>query len=359
MAYNPSGRTAPRASRAYSIISEDSYAATPRPTPPPATRRAASRALRANSAVSDVPTHVDGGTRPPTTHERRIAAHYTLPPTVPSPFTGTLEASLDAVLAWGHEHTNGTQKIVNALLREVDSMTNWPILLRGMLIDCDDGDDEATGRGRRLLEELLFLVTRTLLPEQIAENRAAMARLYDRKKQLAIRLVLRYDMLREWKVDASYHPFPVPSLPPPPIDPAAQPVSAMKIGHPPGCSTRRPLMSNVIATLIAAPPGGFTTHGVRERMKHYITDLDDYLLLSDDKAAAWSDLVLIGMTSQIVLQWQWLRQNNEMLQEMEVQGWEELDCKADECDWIADDIKKPSGARKEKGSMGIDVNELV
>ncbi|KAJ4371124.1 hypothetical protein N0V83_004340 [Neocucurbitaria cava] len=117
---------------------------------------------------------------------------------------------------------------------------------------------------------------------------------------------------------------------------------------------RRPLMPNILSTLIAAPPGGFTTLAVRERMKHHITDLDDYLLLSDEKVGGWSDVVLVGMTSQIVLQWQWLRQNNEILGDMEVGGWEELEGKADECEWIAEEVRKPGawGKRERRGGGG-------
>jgi hypothetical protein len=179
-----------------------------------------------------------------------------------------------------------------------------------------------------------------LLPEQIVENRAAMARLYDRKKQLAIRLVLRYDMLREWKMEqGTYHrdqAVAVPSLPPAGLSaPAPIPHS-----RPERFPYRRPQLPNIIPTLIAAPPGGFTTHAVRERMKHHVTDLDAYLLLTDEDVARWGDTVLWSMTSQILLQWQWLRQNNEMLQDMEIYGWEELEGKADECEWIAEDVKR-------------------
>lgn len=87
-------------------------------------------------------------------------------------------------------------------------------------------------------------------------------------------------------------------------------------------------------------------------MKHHITDLDNYLLLTDEMVARWSDAMLVGMTSQIVLQWQWLRRNNEVLLDMEVLGWEELEGRADECEWIADDVKKGGVGRKEKEKAG-------
>ena len=51
-------------------------------------------------------------------------------------------------------------------------------------------NDTALLSRRYLITELFFLLTRTLLPEQITANRAAMARVYHFKKQLAARLVL-------------------------------------------------------------------------------------------------------------------------------------------------------------------------
>ena len=227
--------------------------------------------------------------------------------------------------------------MANALLQSVSSSTDWPTILSNSFGSISTLDPKLS---RFLLEEFLFLVTRTLLPEQIAENRAAMARLYDKKKQLAIRLVLRYDMLREWCVGdgpVGRRDVSVASLPPTNIaatTPVDSPMKGGEVGD--GGYVRRPLMSNVWATLIAAPDGGFTTHGVRERMKHYVTPLDAYLLLSDEEVRWWNNKTLVTRASQIVLQWQWLRQKNETLDEMECGGWEELDGRADECEWIAE-----------------------
>jgi hypothetical protein len=317
MAQPVRGRTASRAQRAYSINSDSPF--TPHASPPPTARRAGAgtRGVRANTVDSEAPPDV-------TVQVKRIPPHYGLPPTVPSPFTGSLEASLDAILEWGSQQPDA-QCVVDALLQTVVSSTNWPLLLRTMYLN-----GEETGRSRELMDSFLFLVTRTLLPEQIAENRNLMARLYDRKKQLAIRLVLRYDMLREWKMDHTWHPMAVQSVAPSGIRPPA-PVPS---------TSHRALLPNIISTLIAAPPGGWTTHAVRERMKHHVTGLDAYLLLTDEKVGSWSDETVLNMASQIVLQWQWLRQNNEVLEEMEINGYEELEGKADECEWIADDVKK-------------------
>jgi hypothetical protein len=282
----------------------------------------------------------------------KLPSHYFLPPTVPSPFTGTLEASLGAILAWGQTHP-ATTPVVSILCEPVSTSTNWPAIISSSF---GDSSTLAPNIGRFLLEEFVFLVTRTLLPEQIAENRLAMGRLYDRKKQLAIRLVLRYDMLREWclgegpvgKRDVS-----VGSVPP--VNgtsangvetPAASPAKdgpARKGGE----YSRRELKPNVWPTLVAAPPGGFTTHGVRERMKHYVTPLDTYLLLTDEEVKGWSPKTLVIRASQIVLQWQWLRQKNETLEEMERSGWEELDGRAEECEWIAE--RKEGNRRAGKG----------
>jgi hypothetical protein len=313
MAVKPRGRTAPRA------IPEDSPY-TPRATP-----------LRAGVSTRDVrsaPSIADESPAPavqPIT--TNIAAHYALPPTIPSPFPGTLDASLDAVLSFAQKFSSkkGMQPVIDTLLRTVDAATNWPGLLRGVYVN--------NANGRDLVEELLFLVTRTLLPNQITENRARMGRLYERKKHLAIRLVLRYDMLREWKGES------MASLP-------AGKDQGMDIEMRSLNYTRPALMPNVVATLIVAPVGGWSTYGVRERMKHHVTDLDGYLLLSDMEVRGWSDQTLLSMTSQIVLQWQWLRANNAIFEEMEVNAYEELEGKADECEWINDDWKRK---RSEKG----------
>ena len=322
MAQSSRGRTASRPHRAHSITSDSPF--TPHATPPPPTRRsgAGTRAVRAETIDSEAVPE-------PTIQATRIPPHYSLPPTVPSPFTGSLEASLDAVLEWGSQPSNaGTQCLVDALLRPVDPHTNWPLLLRSVYIDAEEHTHH-----RDVLESFICLLTRTLLPEQIAENRTLTSRLYERKKQLAIRLVLRYDLLREWKMDHTWHPMAVASVAPT-GQCAPNPIVAMKEG-------RRPLLPNIIPTLIAAPaPSGWTTHAVRERMKHHITGLDSYLLLTDAKVASWSDETVLGMASQVALQWQWLRQNNEILGEMEINGYEELEGRADECEWIADDVKR-------------------
>lgn len=332
MAHNPRGRTSSRPQRAYSITSDSPF--TLHATPPPTARRsgAGTRGVRANTVDSEVLPE-------PPVQATRIPAHYSLPPTVPSPFVGDLETSLDAILDWGITQA-GAQCIVDALLQPVDARTNWPLLLRTVYIH-----NSAQNSSREQLESFLFHLTRTLLPEQIAGNRTLMARLYGKKKQLAIRLVLRYDMLRDWKMDHTWHPMAVASVGPSGAV-APLPIVPTKEG-------RKGLMPNVISTLIAAPEGGWTTHAVRERMKHHITALDAYLLLTDEKVASWSDETVLSMASQMALQWQWLRQNNEILQEMEVNGYEDLEGKADENEWIADDLKRPDWGKAGGGKRGV------
>ncbi len=303
--------------------------------------------MRAASTASEAPSSSAAAAAVDTPQDKaasqkggaNVPAHYFLAPTFPSPFTGSLEASLDAIQDWGvrNSGTKGVQAILDALLKEVDSKTNWPGLLRRI-------EDVPVGRLRHVAEELLFLVTRTLLPEQIVQNRAFMARLYDRRKQLAMRLVLRYDMLREWKMEQGTHhrdqPVVVASVPPKGVDALAPVPGSFPAKYP----DRRPRMPNIVATLVAAPVRGFMTHGVRERMRHHVTNLDSYLLLEDAEVAGWSGVRLLSMVCQVVLHWQWLRLNNETLDEMEVYGWEHLEGKADESEWIADDVKRNTAA---------------
>ena len=189
-------------------------------------------------------------------------------------------------------------------------------------------------------------------------------RLYERKKQLAMRLVLRYDMLRAWKMEVSRGSHArdvavtVASRPPPAhrvsaafgrvdgvglaavedmTDSAGREEEREKEGG------RRALMPNIIPTLIAAPEHGYSTHAVRERMKHHVTDLDGYLLLTDEEVEGWGTAHLLRMACTLILHWQWLRQNNKILADMEVDEWEELGGKADECEWIADYVKRTVG----------------
>jgi hypothetical protein len=360
MAHSQSRRTFPLAtpaprSRAHSIISDASFN-TPRATPPSTRRGAtgATRGLRANSIASEAASQLPDTPEKTqkTTREVQLPPHYFLAPTVPSPFTGTLNASLDAILEWNtlHGGPKGVQGLVTALQQPVDYTTDWPYLIE-QAVSNNEHD-----LARNIIEELLFLLTRTLLPEQIVENRSIVGRLYDKKKHLAIRLILRYDMLREWKMEqgthhrdraiavASVSPSGLPAPPPVPV------LNAEAFPH------RRPLLPNIIHTLIAAPPGGHTSQPVRERMKHHVTDLDTCLLLPDELVAQWGDKTLKCMTSQIAVLWQWLRQNNAMLDDMETYGWEELDGKADENEWIAEDIKRSgagakSGDKKEAKAM--------
>jgi hypothetical protein len=135
----PLATPAPR-SRAHSIISDASFN-TPRATPPP-TRRG-TRGLRANSIASDAasqPTdslNVLGGVNGSpektqrTSREVQLPPHYFLAPTVPSPFSGTLDASLEVIMEWNtlHGGPKGVHGLVTALLQPVDYTTDWPSLI--------------------------------------------------------------------------------------------------------------------------------------------------------------------------------------------------------------------------------------
>ncbi|KAF2025775.1 hypothetical protein EK21DRAFT_103701 [Setomelanomma holmii] len=339
MAHNPPrSRTAPRTSRAYSIASDSTY--TPHATPPPPARRGAANGTRGiRAATVDTTEDTDIPTRDTQT---RIPAHYSLPPTVPSSFHGDIGHTLDLILKFGLTlptlRTHGLQAVLDTLSAPVKTCTNWPPLLRAVW-----AGSENSQTSRALIEEILFFATRVLMPEGIAENRNFMARLYERKKQLAIRLGLRYDMLREWEMDGSNHPLTVASLAPP-VDGSIQVPAAPRVtSERARAFGRRALMPNVVATLIAAPPGGWTTHAVRERMKHHITALDSYLVLTDEQVAAWNDETVLGMCAQVVLQWQWLRENNRMLEEMETMGWEELEGSKEECEWILEEGRSKGG----------------
>lgn len=293
------------------------------------TRRVGTRSTAVTSTTSDAaPTETPGTTD--------IPPHYLLAPTVPSPFAGTLESSLDAILQWKRSHPL-TTKVADVLLSQVSETTDWPTLLPTLF-----GSASAleANLGRLLLEDLLFLLTRTLLPEQIAENRATMARLYYDKHYCSVRLVLRYDMLRHGS--AGKRDLGVASLPPTHVATTTQIATDIPHNHgaaDAGHQMRRPLMPNVWATLIAAPDGGWNRISVRERMKHYVTPLDEYLLLSDDEVRGWTVERLVVKVSEIVLQWQWLRQKNEKLDEMELGDWEELDGRAKRCEWIVEKKK--------------------
>jgi hypothetical protein len=258
---------------------------------------AGTRAVRASTLDTDLPVA-------PAASAKRVPAHYTLAPTVPSPFPGTLEGSLDAILSWGQTegNENARARVADTLLRPVVATTNWPVVLAPFVAP-SNAENDGVGGDRAALQSLLFLLTRTLLPNQITQNRAQLALLYDRRKQLAIRLKLRYDMLREWSLDAMGHVVAIPSLPPAAIPSLADGNEGNDIE---GSAT--PLLPNLWATLIAAPAGGFTTHGVRERMKHHVTGLDAWLMLEDRQVCAWNDRMLLGKSGYVL--WGFARHSN-------------------------------------------------
>lgn len=323
--------------------------------PPPLTTRFGRRVIppRDLSPPADPPSQPS---QPPQTPQKtattKLPAYYSLAPTVPSPFTGSLETSLDAILAFGQLYAAipGVTPLITKLLEPVSTDTDWVAIMTAL--------ETATPLyAQYLMTELLFLLTRTLLPEQIAENRAMLSRLYERKKQLAIRLLLRYDMLREWIMEpsqSSYREQPIVVASTGPVAGFVAPepvVGVASLNYP----YRRPLLLNVIPTLIAAPAGGYASQSARDRMRHHVTVLDGYLMLRDEEVEKWSEGRLKSKVCFVLMHWQWLRGNNATLDDLEVLDWEGLEGKAEECGWIGDDTTRvPTGSsvKKELKSLG-------
>jgi hypothetical protein len=260
-------------------------------------------------------------------YQTRLPQEYKLPPTVPSPFAGTLEASLDAILEFGSWYPE-LRGMTTALLQPVDRSTNWMTLCQTVqtVIIANGG---RSSRRRYLLEEFLFLVTRTLLPEQIAENRKLIYRMYDAKRNLSTRVVLRYDTMREWTKRDNSHHLLVDSRPP--YLPFPPPVPHYDPSYP----RRRAFMPNILATLIAATDD-YRTKKLGDCMRHHVTDLDQCLMLTNKVVEEWETVKLLMMIAQAVLHWQWLRENNEVMDDMNARKWEDLDAKADDNEWVRD-----------------------
>ncbi|KAI2486687.1 hypothetical protein Ptr902_00820 [Pyrenophora tritici-repentis] len=298
------------------------------PSPPPRARRI--------HRASSIPNTTPGPKAPEPAEDSALSIYYYLKPTIPSPFTGSLDAALDAILDYGKRYgrIKGVQPIVSALLGEVNPKTSWPELLQGPA-------DEPPGMLRFLWTSLLFLTSRTLLPELIAKNRALLWSAYVHKKSLAGRFMLRYDMLCAWKLEYSRMigrsrdvAVTVASVEPeeeedwdasPNVEGWYGEKAEVKADE----AGIRLFMPNIIPTLIAAPQP-WSTAAVRERMKHRVTDLDKFLLLTNEEVEAWGAERLLQMTCTLILHWQWLRRSNEKLEDMEVGGWADLDVKADE-----------------------------
>lgn len=258
--------------------------------------------------------------------QARPHAHYFLLPANPSPFEGTLEASLDATLEFCRSYPEA-MPLMEVFRAPVSPLTNWTMLLEAALgVDKTDSN----GKARLLLEDLFLLVARKLFPEQIAQNRKLMARMYEAKKSQSTRTSLRYDMLLE-RIKGNNKHFnavesrPLPALPQPWVPPA---------GYDKQYPGRHPHMESVWATLIAGPSEGWGAHRKTEAMKHHITGLDEILMFTDKEVGGWSTSRLSQKTVFVLLQWQWLRSNTERLEDMEVDGWKELEGRADECEWV-------------------------
>ena len=253
----------------------------------------------------------------------QVAPIYTLPPTVPSPFAGTLLDSLDAILEFNRTHP-GLNRITETLLADVDHSTDWPQLFTAVL--------EPVENTREIMAEIVFLVTRKLLPEQITENRALMYRMYSNKRNYPTRISLRYDMERERHKRPNARDLLVESRPPS-IPPLPTPEPIINPAYP----ERPPFMPNIISTLIAAPAeGGYGTKKMADAMRHHITELDRLLALTDKDVSGWNGTQMVVGAVAVILQWQWLRADTKKLEDLEVGNWEELDGKAEDCEWVRD-----------------------
>lgn len=193
------------------------------------------------------------------------------------------------------------------------------------------------------MEEFLFLVTRTLLPEQITENRTLMEKMYSMKKNLSTRVVLRYDTLREWQKRDHSHFVMVDSIPP----------SIPAIAPPPPVENplfpdRRPLLPNIIPTLIAAPAGGWGPKKLVDAMRHHVTELDRFLLLTDEEIASLSGSRLLVMLSAVLMQWKWLRKSTEELAALEANAWEAMDVRADDNELVRDTRSNETGGARDR-----------
>jgi hypothetical protein len=265
--------------------------------------------------------------QPDTAKEQaHIPEHYFLSPANPSPFEGTLDASLDAILEFGRYYPDA-MAVMDVLRAPVSTSTDWKIIL-GTALRLDEASLLPTAR--LLLEDIFFLVTRKLFPEQIAQNRKLMAQLYETKKSQSMRTSLRYDMLLEWFKRNNNHFFIVESRPLPVLrNPLLAPT-----GYAQQYPGRYPRMENVWASLIAGPPEGWRSHKKAETMKHHITGLDELLLFTDSEVQGWSSIKLFQKTLQVLLLWQWLRKNTEKMEDMDVDSWKELEGRAEESEWV-------------------------
>ncbi|KAF2659878.1 hypothetical protein K491DRAFT_120435 [Lophiostoma macrostomum CBS 122681] len=226
-----------------------------------------------------------------------------------------LAHSLESILKFGSRVLPGLQSFTNILLEPPDRSTNWGALINSFL-------DVEKERGRALLNGLLFLVTRILLPNQIAHNRELLTTLYHEKRLTNVRLSLRYDMLRAWKkpIDVPGNATSTPSELPPADTPDFLPFVA-NIERP----LRQGLIPDIIARLTTAPKDGYKTKTAEDKMKHHVTALDDMLLLRDEEVEGWPDLQFSVKLAGVIILWQQMRENNELLDDMRVHDWEALE----------------------------------
>ncbi|KAF2110614.1 hypothetical protein BDV96DRAFT_666976 [Lophiotrema nucula] len=262
------------------------------------------------------------------------ADQYTLPPTVPSPFAANLQASLDALTAFGRVHPV-LNDLVTGLQGPHDQQPNWAELLQKHL-----------PTSRQALNELFLLVTRTLIPNQVAENREECKGYYDRDPSGGnLQIIVRYDAFFRWKklrgnpvrvnndgqtfsfdgkkaAVADLHPYVNVNAPVAPAPSLTTPYTGV-----------RPLLPNTISTLIFATrptpttdnPHGYSAERNNVNMAHHVTILDEMLFTSEQEVQQLLDnMFQVRFTVAVQQMWMKLRHSNEQFRALAAIGYEGL-----------------------------------
>ncbi|KAF2020999.1 hypothetical protein BU24DRAFT_469765 [Aaosphaeria arxii CBS 175.79] len=271
---------------------------------------------------------------------------YYLDPTVPSPYDVEPEESLECLLQFQRVFPK-LIPITTVLLQAHTRKTNWAQVLNSFL----DGQDPEISREEKksMVVELLLYITRVLLPFQIAVNRRLLAQLYAERKGTNLRLLLRYDMLREWKPKKHSGKSNLAALTywvesAEPVNTYMNVADGSASGED-GMDSLPPLAMNVIPTLIAAPAGGWRIMSVRDKMRHNVTALDDILMLKREQLVRMGKMMFTVKFAETVLLWQELMTNNEMLEDFKAKDWEGLGT-GEANEWIKD--QKAMLTKKEK-----------
>lgn len=249
--------------------------------------------------------------------ESELSPLYTLPPTVPSPYIGELHASHTKLVTSGQIYS----RLLVLTLDLMKGTKGWADALN-IFVNPSNQDD------RKMLEDLLCLVTRELLPNQIVENRGLMMDLYTTRRVEDVDVWLlsgypadrrRYDMLHSRRQRGG-KPMTVNCPDPTTVDNPTVPTATGSESVPPGTLriddkkySRKPFAPNIIPTLIAVPKGGFADQEIAEKMTHHVTGLDDLLLLDDETIQIMSLEEFRVNVGRAIFSWMSLTRSNELL----------------------------------------------